>query len=98
MHSGNVPPLSDVTRQFSGDEAFSHATALYKRFVSTIIPSPSAQIVANMESNVFRPATELQFAGLSLIAGKELENSILYSVSLACFAVDHLLFGWNAAW
>lgn len=47
-----------------------------------------------LERPWFRPALELQVAGLCLLAGP-LGNRTL-AASFACFVVDHLVMGWNS--
>src|ERR1035438_10334675 len=93
----SIPRLDECTTTFTGDEAFAHAVKLYDACITKQTPSLSADIIRETEQAVFRPATELQLAGLSLLGGKDARERTLSSVPLACFAVDHLLWGWNAA-
>lgn len=92
-----VPNRSEVTRSFSEKEAFAHASELYRDWVTLNTPPPSAEIVSDLETKVFRPAVELQLAGLSMLGDKDLKSPTNLVLSFACFCVDHLLWGWFAA-
>lgn len=92
-----IPNRSEVTREFSEKEAFEHAAILYDDWITKNTPSVSSGIVAELEQLVYRPAVELQLAGLSILGGKELNSPANLALSFSCFAVDHLLWGWFAA-
>jgi hypothetical protein len=81
----------------SESEAFEQAAALYAALVTARTPPGSAEIILEREQAVFRPATELQLAGLNLLSGRDFEKPQAVPLSLACFTVDHLLWGWSAA-
>lgn len=92
-----IPHRSEVTRPFSETEAFAHASELYRDWVTRNTPHPSAGIVSELEGQVFRPAVELQLAGLSMLGDRDMTEPIHLVLSFACFSVDHLLWGWFAA-
>lgn len=91
------PSRDDVARPFSEAEAFEHAESLYREQVTANMPLYSVEIAAELEGRVFRPACELQLAGLCLLGGRNFAKPQAVVVSLACFTVDHLIWGWNAA-
>ena len=92
-----IPNRVDVTRQFSEQEAFTHAAEIYDDWITKNTPPQSAAIVAEVERLVFRPAMELQIAGLSLLADPDLSEPRHHIVAFACHAVDLQLWGWFAA-
>jgi hypothetical protein len=92
-----IPNRHEVARAFSEKEAFAHAGKLYSDWITTNTPPPSAGIVAEREAAVFRPALELQLAGLSMLSGTDMKAPMNLIVSFSCFSVDHLLWGWFAA-
>lgn len=80
---------------FSEAEAFTQAQTFYESIGSDFPRNAEAQkLVAEVEVNTFRPALELQVAGLALLAGKKLQNEIDLPVSFALYVVDHLAMGW----
>lgn len=70
-------------------------------FVHTTL-LPNAAVMAEnrrplwdtLEKPWFRPALELQVAGICLIAGPLGTRTL--AGSLVCFVVDHLVMGWNS--
>jgi hypothetical protein len=92
-----IPNRSEVTRPFSETEAFAHASELYHNWITSNTPPPSAEIVSDLETRVFRPAVELQLAGLSMLGDRDMKAPTNLVLSFACFSVDHLLWGWFAA-
>lgn len=81
---------------FSEAEAFAYA----KRFFDSLAGDfprfhESRRIVGDAETTIFRPAVELQVAGLCLLAGRP-RNEIRLPISFAFFVVDHLALGWSA--
>ncbi|MBM4146790.1 MAG: hypothetical protein FJ240_11060 [Nitrospira sp.] len=82
---------------FSEQEAFAHAGELYRDWITRNTPPPSAEIVSELETKVFRPDVELQLAGLSILGAQEFAEPTHLVLSLACFTIDHLLWGWFAA-
>lgn len=84
-------------KQFSEDEAFAHAKRFYEESAVGGLPRhiESRSYVAGVEEKIFRPAMELQVAGLCLLAGKA-RNEIHIPASFAFFVVDHLAMGWVA--
>lgn len=92
-----LPPREEVASQVSEDEAFSKAARTYERWISKNAHPESKSIVAEVEELLVRPATELLFAGLSLLSGQDFAQPKSRAVALACFAADHLLWGWFCA-
>jgi len=81
---------------FSEVEAFAHA----KKFFDSLAGDfprfhESRLVVGDAEKAIFRPAIELQVAGLCLLAGRS-NNEIKLPISFAFFVVDHLALGWTA--
>lgn len=81
---------------FSEGEAFAYA----KRFFDSLAGDfprfhESRRSIGDAETTIFRPAVELEVAGLCLLAGKP-RTEILLPVSFAFFIVDHLAVGWSA--
>lgn len=93
----DLPNREAVTTIWSEAEAFDRATRLYESLITARTPSASAPIVAEAEAAFFRPACELQLAGLCLLGGRDVPKPQAVVFALACFAVDHLLWGWMAA-
>jgi len=93
----DLPDRQHVARAYSESEAFAHAGELYDFLVTARTPPESAPIVGEAEAAFFRPACELQLAGLCLLGGRDFPKEEAVVVSLACFAIDHLLWGWTAA-
>lgn len=93
----DLPNREAVATIWSETEAFDRATRLYEFLITARTPPGSAPIVAEAESAFFRPACELQLAGLCLLGGRDLPKPQAVILSLVCFAVDHLLWGWTAA-
>jgi hypothetical protein len=92
-----LPSREDVARPFSEAEAFKHARRLYHDLITDTIPPAASLIVADREMKIFRPACELQFAGLSMLSGRHFPKPQAVVVSLCCFTVDHLVSGWTSA-
>ncbi len=92
-----IPNRTEVTRSFSETEAFAHASELYHDWITLNTPLPSAEIVSDLETKVFRPSVELQLAGLSMLGDRDMKAPTNLVLSFACFSVDHLLWGWFAA-
>ena len=92
-----IPNRCEVTRTFSETEAFDHASELYCDWVTRNTPPPSMEIVSELENKVFRPAVELQLAGLSMLGDRDMKAPTNLVSSFASFSVDHLLWGWFAA-
>ena len=92
-----IPNRSEVTRSFSEIEAFAHASELYNDWITRNTPPPSAEIVSDLENMAFRPAVELQLAGLSMLGDRDIKALGDLVLSFACFSVDHVLWGWFAA-
>jgi len=92
-----LPPREEVAPQVSEDEAFSKAARTYESWISKNAHPDSKSIVAELEELVVRPATELLFAGLSLLSGQDFAQPKNRAVALFCFAADHLLWGWFCA-
>jgi hypothetical protein len=93
----DLPPREEVAPQVTEDEAFSKAERTYDRWISANAHPESKSIVAEMEGLLVRPATELLFAGLSVLSGQDFAQPKNRAVALACFAADHLLWGWFCA-
>jgi hypothetical protein len=93
---GSIPfPQSfDVARRMSEREAFRTASRLYTDWIRRNTPPEAAAITAVGEKILFRPAMLLQLAGLNLMSGTEMPQPTGLATSFACFAVDHLLWGW----
>jgi len=93
----DLPSRELVASIWSEAEAFERATRLYKSLITARTPPDSAPIVFEPEEAFFRPGCELQLAGLCLLGGRDFPKPQAVVLSLACFAVDHLLWGWTAA-
>lgn len=92
-----LPPREEVAPQVSEEEAFSKAARTYERWISKNAHPESKSIVAEVEGLLVRPATELLFAGLSLLSGQDFGQTKGRALALHCFAADHLLWGWFCA-
>jgi hypothetical protein len=93
----NLPPRNEVAKHLTDVEAFGRARELYKSMVSQTGPAQSQEILAELETLIFRPACELQIGGLNVLSGITFDKTVGMLVSFACFAIDHLLWGWNAS-
>jgi hypothetical protein len=92
----NLPNRDDVAQTWSESEAFERATELYHHLVTARTPDDAARVVVEPEASFFRPATELQLAGLTMLGGRTVGKPQGVVLSLACFTIDHLLWGWTA--
>lgn len=92
-----IPNRFEVTRAFTEPEAFLHADKLYSDWITRNTPPQSADIVGDREAMVFRPALELQLAGLCLLGDTDMDSPTNQVAAFFCFTVDHLLWGWFAA-
>lgn len=88
----------DYDKRFTEDEAFAHAKRFYEDSFVSDVPRyhESRHVVSDLEQSLFRPALELQVAGLCLGAGRP-QNELILPVSFAFFVVDHLTMGWAAS-
>lgn len=93
----NLPNREAVTATWTEDEAFERGTHLYESWITARTPPVSTPIVAEAEAAFFRPGCELQLAGLCLLGGRDVPKPQGVVFALACFAIDHLLWGWTAA-
>jgi hypothetical protein len=91
-----LPNKTDVATTWSETEAFEHADKLYARLITNRTPREAAEIFNEAESSLFRPATQLLLAGLTILGGRPFQKGDALVVQLSCFAVDHLLWGWTA--
>jgi len=83
-------------RTFSEAEALAHAREFFDSLTGDFPRfHESRRVVGDAETSIFRPAVELQVAGLCLLAGKP-RNELNLPVSFAFFVVDHLAVGWSA--
>ena len=89
----NLPNREVVTTTWTEDEAFERGAQLYGSWITARTPPASAPIVAEAEAAFFRPGCELQLVGLSLLGGRDVPKSQGVVFALACFAIDHLLWG-----
>lgn len=92
-----LPPRAEVAPVVSPAEAFARATETYERWITTNTHPESREVVAEIESLLFRPSTELLLAGLNFLSGQDFPPPMNRTVALACFAADHLLWGWFCA-
>lgn len=76
-------------------EAFERAHELCTQAISPLPDGLPADAVAALDDDVLRPSLELQIAGLNLLDGRSTDGPLKRPVAFACFAVDHLLWGWN---
>lgn len=67
----SFPNREDVARPFSEAEAFRHARKLYQELITSRTPDAAASIISKSEARVFQPACELQFAGLTMLSGRD---------------------------
>ena len=91
-----LPKKDDIAATWSEAEAFERADKLYARLITDRTPREAAEIVNEPESSFFRPATQLLLAGLTILGGQPFQKGDGLVVSLSCFALDHLLWGWTA--
>lgn len=76
-------------------EAFERARELCEHVLSPLPDGLPVNVVAALDDDVLRPSVELQVAGLNLLDGQPTDGVLKRPIALACFAIDHLLWGWN---
>lgn len=92
-----LPPIEEVSSDFSGPEAFAHGSSLFARAVEFEMADETRRCLETVEYASFKLAMQVQLGGLSLLGTKKLDDATWQPVPLACFAVDHLLWGFIAA-
>jgi hypothetical protein len=92
-----LPPIEEVSSDFSGAEAFAHGSKLFARAVELDMGKETQRCLETVEYAAFKLAMQVQLGGLSLLGTKKLDDATWQPVPLACFAVDHLLWGFIAA-
>lgn len=92
-----LPLIEEVSSDFSGPEAFAHGSKLFARAVEFEMTEETRRCLDTDEYAAFKLAMQVQLGGLSLLGTKKLEDATWQPVPLACFAVDHLLWGFIAA-
>lgn len=88
-------PRATWRSSLNHSEAFQRARELCNQALSPLPDGLPADAVAALDDDVLRPALELQIAGLNLLDGQPTDGVLKRPVAFACFAVDHLLWGWN---
>lgn len=92
-----LPPIEEVSSDFSGAEAFAHGLNLFARAVELDMSEETKRCLRTVDYAVFKLAMQVQLGGLSLLGTKKLDDATWQTIPLAAFAVDHLLWGFIAA-
>ncbi len=94
MTHQKLPSREEVAPTLTEAEAFESAEKTYNQWITANAHPESKEIVRELEAVVLKPAFELHLGGLNVLSGQDFSETPRLSVALACFAADHLLWGW----